>query len=54
MMVDQASTLSQRGLLQRKLYYMKAMLRNERSANKVIRGRIGELGRELHTNNFTL
>ena len=51
---DVDSTLSTRGLMQRKLYLMKKMLKNEREANKVIQQRIGQMGRELHENNFTM
>ena len=40
--------------MQRKLYLMKLMLKNEKTANKMIKGRIGEMDRELHENNFTM
>ena len=53
-MESAVSTMSQRGLLQRKLFLMKMMLRNERESNKAMQKRIGELGRELHQNNTTL
>jgi len=33
---------------------MKLMLRNEKSANEVIKQRIGEMGKEVHANNYTM
>ncbi len=51
---DVDSTLSTRGLMQRKLYLMKKMLKNEKQANKIIQQRIGAMGREIHENNFTV
>ena len=40
--------------MQRKLYFMKMMLRNERQANNIIKKRIGELSNEMHQNNSAL
>ena len=51
---DINSNVSTRGLMQRKLYFMKMMLRNERQANNIIKKRIGELSNEMHQNNSAL
>ena len=40
--------------MKRKLYLMKMMLKNEQSANKVMKGKIGTLGRDMHADNFTM
>jgi hypothetical protein len=40
--------------MQRKLYFMKMMLRNEKDANTLIKKRIGELSNEMHQNNTAL
>ena len=40
--------------MQRKLYLMKLMLKNEKSANDAIKQKIGAMGRDLHGNNFTM
>ena len=40
--------------MQRKLYLMKLMLKNEKSANEAIKQKIGAMGRDLHGNNFTM
>jgi len=45
------STLSTRGLLKRKLFFMKMMLKNEKQANSMIKEKIGALSREMHHNN---
>ena len=37
------STMSTRGLLKRKLFFMKMMLRNEKQANSMIKEKIGAL-----------
>ena len=51
---DVDSTLSTRGLMQRKLYLMKMMLKNERNANKIMKDKINQLDHELHHNNPTV
>ena len=38
--VDIESTLSTRGLMQRKLYLMKMMLRNEKCANEIMKEKL--------------
>ena len=45
---DINSDVSTSGLVQRKLYFMKMMLRNEQHANKIISQKIGELSQEMH------
>ena len=45
---DVNSDVSTRGLIQRKLYFMKMMLRNEQHANKMISKKIDELSQEMH------
>ena len=47
---DIDSTISKRGLMQRKLYLMKLMLRNERQANQLMKQKVGSLNTELHKN----
>ena len=51
---DADSTLSTRGLMQRKLFLMKMMIKNEKSANKILSRKVDEMGREIHENNFTV
>ena len=51
---DADSSLSKRGLMQRKLYLMKLMLKNEKNANEAIKQRIGAIGRDLHADNYAL
>ena len=51
---DVDSTLSRRGLMQRKLFLMKMMLKNEKNANQMMKDKIGTLGRDLHADNYTL
>ena len=51
---DVDSTLSTRGLMQRKLFLMKMMIKNERGANKILSRKVGEMGREIHDNNYTI
>ena len=51
---DADSTLSTRGLMQRKLFLMKMMIKNERGANKILSRKVDEMGREIHENNFTV
>lgn len=51
---DIDSTLSTRGLMQRKLYLMKMMLKNEKHCNNVMKAKIGDMGKELHENNYTI
>ena len=46
---DIDSTLSTRGLMQRKLYLMKMMLKNEKQANLIMKEKLDSLGREMHT-----
>ena len=48
------STLSTRGLMQRKLYLMKMMLKNERHANSLMQKKIGQMDQEMHSNNYTV
>ena len=45
---DIDSTLSTRGLMQRKLYLMKMMLKNEKHANSLMKQKIGDMGRQMH------
>jgi len=51
---DAESSLSKRGLMQRKMYLMKLMLKNEKNANEVIKQKIGEIGRDMHTGNYAM
>ena len=51
---DIDSSLSTRGLMQRKLYLMKMMLKNEKHCNNVMKQKIGDMGKELHENNYTI
>ena len=51
---DIESNVSTRGLVQRKLYFMKMMLKNEQQANEIIKERIGKLSSEIHPNNAAL
>ena len=53
-LTDVDSTLSTRGLMQRKLFLMKMMIKNERGANKILARKVDEMGREIHTNNYTV
>ena len=48
-LTDVDSTLSTRGLMQRKLYLMKMMLKNEKQANLIMKEKLDNLGREMHT-----
>ena len=50
-LTDVDSTLSTRGLMQRKLYLMKMMLKNEKQANLIMKEKLDNLGREMHTEN---
>ena len=47
---DVDSTLSTRGLMQRKLFLMKMMLKNEQNSNKVMAQKIGEMDQAIHSN----
>ena len=40
--------------MQRKLYLMKLMLKNEKNANEAIKQRIGAMGRDLHADNYAM
>ena len=40
--------------MQRKLFLMKMMLKNEKSANNAIAQRLGEMDKELHSSNLTV
>lgn len=51
---DVDSTLSTRGLMQRKLYLMKMMLKNEKQANSIIKQRINTIDKEIHEHNPTV
>ena len=53
-LTDVDSTLSTKGLMQRKLFLMKMMIKNERGANKILARKVDEMGREIHTNNYTV
>ena len=53
-LVEVSSNLSTRGLLQRKLYLMKLMLKNEKKANSAIKQRIDELSNSLHKQHDTV
>ena len=44
------STISAKGLMQRKMYLMKLMLRNEKQANQIMKQKVGTLGKEIHQN----
>ena len=44
------SSISAKGLMQRKMYLMKLMLRNERQANQIMKTKLGTLGKEIHQN----
>ena len=48
---DVDSTVSAKGLMQRKLFLMKLMLRNEKQANQIMKQKLGTLGKEIHENN---
>lgn len=48
-LTDIDSTLSTRGLMQRKLYLMKMMLKNEKQANLIMKEKLDNLGREMTT-----
>ena len=48
------STLSTRDLMQRKLFLMKMMLKNEKNANNAIKTKLSEMDQELHTGNITV
>lgn len=52
--IEVDSTLSTRGLMQRKLYLMKMMLKNEKNANQMMKQQLNTLDRELHQNNSTV
>ena len=47
---SEVDELTKKGLMQRKLYLMKLMLRNEKKANEVIKKKISALGSEMHNN----
>jgi hypothetical protein len=51
---DVDSSVSRRGLMQRKLLLMKMMLKNEKNANQVMKEKLGSLGRDIHADNFTM
>ena len=51
---DVDSTLSRRGLMQRKLLLMKMMLKNEKNANTVMKQKIDSLGSNIHADNYTM
>jgi len=40
--------------MQRKLYLMKMMLKNEKHCNNIMKQKIGDMGKELHENNYTI
>lgn len=40
--------------MQRKVYLMKMMLKNEKNANNMMKKQLGVLDRELHHNNTTV
>ena len=40
--------------MQRKLFLMKMMLKNEKNANGAIVQRLGEMDKELHSSNFVV
>lgn len=46
--LTEADNLTKKGLMQRKLYLMKLMLRNEQKANSVIKQKIQSIGTEMH------
>ena len=48
------ASLSTRGLMQRKLYLMKMMLKNEQKANGMMKRKIEDLSQEFHQNHPTL
>ena len=48
------STLSTRDLMQRKLFLMKMMLKNEKNANQVMKEKIDTLGTGIHADNYTM
>ena len=50
-LADIDSTLSTRGLMQRKLYLMKMMLKNEKQANMMMKEKLDTLGKCMHTDN---
>lgn len=47
---SEVDELTKKGLMQRKLYLMKLMLKNEKKANAVIKQKISALGSEMHQN----
>lgn len=51
---DVDSTVSRRGLMQRKLLLMKMMLKNEKNANQIMKEKIDNLGRNIHADNYTM
>ena len=51
---DVDSTMSRRGLMHRKLYLMKLMLKNEKNANQVMKEKIDTLGTGIHADNYTM
>ena len=51
---DVDSTISRRGLMQRKLMLMKMMLKNEKNANQIMKEKIDTLGRNIHADNYTM
>jgi len=40
--------------MQRKLYLMKMMLKNEKHANTIMKQKIGVMDNEMHANNYTM
>lgn len=53
-LADVDSTVSRRGLMQRKLLLMKMMLKNEKNANQLMKEKIGRLGRDIHADNYAV
>ena len=53
-LADVDSTVSRRGLMQRKLLLMKMMLKNEKNANQIMKEKIDNLGRNIHADNYTM
>lgn len=51
---DVDSTVSRRGLMQRKLLLMKMMLKNEKNANQMMKEKLDYLGRDIHADNYTM
>ena len=51
---DVDSTVSRRGLMQRKLLLMKMMLKNEKNANQMMKEKLDNLGRDIHADNYTM